>query len=45
MLAGKDSTRAIAKMSLDPADLTHDTVRERDVCYKYMAVTISEILS
>ncbi|OCT79394.1 neudesin [Xenopus laevis] len=24
-LAGKDSTRAVAKMSLDPADLTHDT--------------------
>lgn len=23
---GKDSTRAVAKMSLDPADLTHDTV-------------------
>ncbi|KAE8600539.1 hypothetical protein XENTR_v10013299 [Xenopus tropicalis] len=26
-LAGKDSTRAVAKMSLDPADLTYDTVR------------------
>lgn len=25
VLAGKDSTRAVAKMSLDPADLTHDT--------------------
>ncbi|XP_034967177.1 neudesin [Zootoca vivipara] len=25
-LAGKDSTRGIAKMSLDPVDLTHDTV-------------------
>ncbi|XP_055028388.1 neudesin-like [Misgurnus anguillicaudatus] len=24
-LVGKDSTRAVAKMSLDPADLTHDT--------------------
>ncbi|KAE8600538.1 hypothetical protein XENTR_v10013299 [Xenopus tropicalis] len=24
-LAGKDSTRAVAKMSLDPADLTYDT--------------------
>ncbi|XP_069464632.1 neudesin [Ambystoma mexicanum] len=24
-LAGKDSTRAVAKMSLDPEDLTHDT--------------------
>nr|XP_056709567.1 neudesin [Euleptes europaea] len=24
-LVGKDSTRGIAKMSLDPADLTHDT--------------------
>uniref|UniRef100_A0A8D2PZU3 Cytochrome b5 heme-binding domain-containing protein n=1 Tax=Zosterops lateralis melanops TaxID=1220523 RepID=A0A8D2PZU3_ZOSLA len=24
-LAGKDSTRGVAKMSLDPADLTHDT--------------------
>ncbi|XP_043118355.1 neudesin [Puntigrus tetrazona] len=24
-LAGKDSTRAVAKMSLEPADLTHDT--------------------
>lgn len=23
---GKDSTRAVAKMSLDPADLTHDIV-------------------
>lgn len=27
-LAGKDSTRGVAKMSLDPADLTHDTVRK-----------------
>lgn len=26
-LVGKDSTRAVAKMSLDPADLTYDTVR------------------
>lgn len=26
-LVGKDSTRAVAKMSLDPVDLTHDTVR------------------
>lgn len=25
-LVGKDSTRAVAKMSLDPADLTSDTV-------------------
>lgn len=25
-LTGKDSTRGVAKMSLDPADLTHDTV-------------------
>ncbi|KAI7804775.1 neudesin isoform X1 [Triplophysa rosa] len=25
-LVGKDSTRAVAKMSLDPADLTHDTM-------------------
>ncbi|XP_059841857.1 neudesin [Hypanus sabinus] len=25
VLAGKDSTRAVAKMSLDPKDLTHDT--------------------
>lgn len=25
-LVGKDSTRAVAKMSLDPADLTYDTV-------------------
>ncbi|XP_053166125.1 neudesin isoform X1 [Hemicordylus capensis] len=25
-LVGKDSTRGIAKMSLDPADLTHDTM-------------------
>lgn len=25
-LVGKDSTRAVAKMSLDPADLTADTV-------------------
>lgn len=24
-LTGKDSTRGVAKMSLDPADLTHDT--------------------
>ncbi|XP_017585087.1 PREDICTED: neudesin [Corvus brachyrhynchos] len=24
-LVGKDSTRGVAKMSLDPADLTHDT--------------------
>ncbi|XP_028844323.1 neudesin [Denticeps clupeoides] len=24
-LVGRDSTRAVAKMSLDPADLTHDT--------------------
>ncbi|XP_053315814.1 neudesin [Spea bombifrons] len=24
-LAGRDATRAVAKMSLDPADLTHDT--------------------
>ncbi|XP_043911342.1 neudesin [Protopterus annectens] len=24
-LVGKDATRAVAKMSLDPADLTHDT--------------------
>lgn len=24
-LVGKDSTRAVAKMSLDPKDLTHDT--------------------
>lgn len=24
-LVGKDSTRAVAKMSLDPADFTHDT--------------------
>ncbi|XP_052437306.1 neudesin [Carassius gibelio] len=24
-LVGKDSTRAVAKMSLEPADLTHDT--------------------
>ncbi|XP_052001802.1 neudesin-like [Xyrauchen texanus] len=24
-LVGKDSSRAVAKMSLDPADLTHDT--------------------
>ncbi|XP_036883503.1 neudesin [Sturnira hondurensis] len=24
-LAGKDATRGVAKMSLDPADLTHDT--------------------
>ncbi|XP_026881306.1 neudesin isoform X2 [Electrophorus electricus] len=24
-LVGKDSTRAVAKMSLDPEDLTHDT--------------------
>lgn len=28
-LVGKDSTRAVAKMSLDPADLTHDTVSWR----------------
>lgn len=27
-LVGKDSTRGVAKMSLDPADLTHDIVRE-----------------
>ncbi|KAL7987349.1 hypothetical protein Chor_006268 [Crotalus horridus] len=25
VLAGKDSTRSVAKMSLDPADLTYDT--------------------
>ncbi|KAG8123245.1 hypothetical protein E2320_018657 [Naja naja] len=25
-LAGKDSTRSVAKMSLDPADLTYDTM-------------------
>lgn len=25
-LVGKDSTRAVAKMSLNPDDLTHDTV-------------------
>ncbi len=25
-LVGKDSTRAVAKMSLEPADLTYDTV-------------------
>ncbi|PKU48898.1 hypothetical protein llap_754 [Limosa lapponica baueri] len=25
-LVGKDSTRGVAKMSLDPADLTHDIV-------------------
>lgn len=25
-LVGKDTTRAVAKMSLDPADLTSDTV-------------------
>lgn len=25
-LVGKDSTRAVAKMSLNPEDLTHDTV-------------------
>uniref|UniRef100_A0A3Q2VXF2 Ezrin a n=1 Tax=Haplochromis burtoni TaxID=8153 RepID=A0A3Q2VXF2_HAPBU len=28
-LVGKDSTRAVAKMSLDPADLTSDTVNVR----------------
>ncbi|XP_023103857.1 neudesin isoform X3 [Prionailurus viverrinus] len=27
-LTGKDSTRGVAKMSLDPADLTHDTVSQ-----------------
>lgn len=27
-MAGKDSTRGVAKMSLDPADLTHDTVSQ-----------------
>ncbi|XP_036398253.1 neudesin [Megalops cyprinoides] len=26
VLVGKDSTRAVAKMSLDPEDLTHDTM-------------------
>ena len=28
-LVGKDSTRAVAKMSLDPKDLTHDIVSWR----------------
>lgn len=28
-LVGKDSTRGVAKMSLDPADLTHDIVRHQ----------------
>lgn len=27
-LAGKDSSRGVAKMSLDPEDLTYDTVRD-----------------
>lgn len=27
-LTGKDSTRGVAKMSLDPTDLTHDTVSQ-----------------
>lgn len=26
LLVGKDSTKAVAKMSLDPDDLTHDIV-------------------
>lgn len=37
-LVGKDSTRGIAKMSLDPEDLTHDTVRKREVCYMVACV-------
>lgn len=28
-LVGKDSTRAVAKMSLEPSDLTSDTVRSK----------------
>ncbi|XP_036200217.1 neudesin isoform X2 [Myotis myotis] len=30
-LAGKDSTRGVAKMSLDPADLTHDTCTKPNI--------------
>lgn len=30
-LVGKDSTRGVAKMSLDPADLTHDIVRKQTI--------------
>lgn len=32
-LVGKDSTRGVAKMSLDPADLTHDIVRNQTLSF------------
>ncbi|XP_042630336.1 membrane steroid-binding protein 2-like isoform X2 [Cyprinus carpio] len=36
-LVGKDSTRAVAKMSLDPADLTYDTMGLMRVNYSLLS--------
>ncbi|KAG8504435.1 Neudesin [Galemys pyrenaicus] len=36
-LTGKDATRGVAKMSLDPADLTHDTVSLGDTHLRALA--------
>ena len=53
-LTGKDSSRAVAKMSLDPADLNHDLVSSSkyqphccDINYVYifMIKTMSDVLN
>ncbi|KAJ7341099.1 hypothetical protein JRQ81_004830 [Phrynocephalus forsythii] len=42
-LVGKDSTRAIAKMSLDPADLTHETTELTEEELKSLDETFNSV--
>ncbi|XP_063159357.1 neudesin [Candoia aspera] len=42
-LAGKDSTRSVAKMSLDPADLTHDTTGLTEEELQFLDETFSNV--